>query len=90
MKTVLFAAGQVGLVEVGKADDEELVEEEFEYETVEELDRDPEDEIGAEDEDPDVADEVDETLEEELSTLLTQMAPRTFELLTGVPILLFM
>jgi len=90
MKTVLFAAGQVGLVEVGRADDKELVEEEFEYETVEELARDPEDEIGAEDEDPDVADAVDETLEEELSTLPTQMAPRTFELLTGVPILLFM
>ena len=90
MKTVLFAAGQVGLVEVGRADDEELVEEEFEYGTVEELVRDPEDEIGAEDENPDVADAVDETLEEELSTLPTQMAPRTFELLTGVPILLFM
>jgi hypothetical protein len=83
MKTVLFAAGQVGLVDVGRAEDEEIVEEEFEYETVEELVR-----IG-EEEDPDVADAVDETLEEELSTLPTQMAPRTFELLTGVPILLF-
>jgi hypothetical protein len=89
MKTVLLAAGQVGLVEVGRADDEELVDEEFEYETVEELVRDPEDETGAEDDDPDVADAVDETLEEELSTFPTQMAPRTFELLTGVPILLF-
>jgi hypothetical protein len=83
MKTVLFAAGQVGLVEVGRAD-EEIVEEEFEYETVEELVND------AEEEDSDVEDAVDETLEEELSTLPTQMAPRTFELLNGVPILLFM
>lgn len=90
MKTVLFAAGQVGLVDVGRADDEELVEGEFEYETVEELVRDPEGEIDAEDDEPDVADAVDETLEEELSTLPTQMAPRTFELLTGVPTLLFM
>ena len=90
MKTVLFAAGQVGLVEVGRADDEELVEEPFEYETVEELVRDPEDEIDAEDDDADVADAVEETLEEELSTLPTQMAPRTLELLTGVPTLLFM
>lgn len=90
MKTVLFAAGQVGLVEVGRADDEELVEEPFEYETVEELVRDPEDEIDAEDDDADVADAVEETLEEELSTLPTQMAPRTLELLIGVPILLFM
>jgi hypothetical protein len=83
MKIVLFAAGQVGLVEVGRAEDEEIVEEEFEYETVQELVKD------AEEEGPDVADAVDETLEEELSTLPTQMAPRTFELLTGVPILLF-
>jgi hypothetical protein len=83
MKMVLFAAGQVGLVEVGRAD-EEIVEEEFEYETVEELVND------AEEDDPDVADAVDDKLEEELSTLPTQMAPRTFELLKGVPILLFM
>jgi hypothetical protein len=83
MKTVLFAAGQVGLVEVGRAEDEEAVEEEFEYETIEELVKDDKEE------DSDVEDAVDETLEEELSTLPTQMAPRTFELLTGVPILLF-
>jgi hypothetical protein len=83
MKMVLFAAGQVGLVEVGRAD-EEIVEEEFEYETVEELVND------AEEDDPDVADAVADKLEEELSTLPTQMAPRTFELLKGVPILLFM
>jgi hypothetical protein len=83
MKTVLFAAGQVGLVEVGRAEDEEIVEEEFEYETTEELVKDPEEE------DPDVVDAVDEMLEEELSILPTQMAPRTLELLTGVPILLF-
>jgi signal recognition particle GTPase len=90
MKTVLLAAGQVGLVEVGKAEDEELVEDEFEYETVEELIRDVEDETTAEDV-PDVADAVEETLEEaELSTLPTQTAPLTLELLTGVPILLFM
>ena len=90
MKTVLLAAGQVGLVEVGKAEDEELVEDEFEYETVEELIRDVEDETAEEDV-PDVADAVEETLEEaELSTLPTQTAPLTLELLTGVPILLFM
>ena len=95
MKTVLFAAGQVGLVEVGRADDEVPVEEEFEYETVEELVRDSEDEVNtedeidAEDEDPDVADAVDETLDEESSTFPTQIAPRMLELLTGVPILLF-
>lgn len=91
MKTVLLAAGQVGLVEVGKAEDEEPVEDEFEYETVEELIRDVEDETAAEEDVPDVADAVEETLEEaELSTLPTQMAPLTLELLTGVPILLFM
>ena len=90
MKTVLLAAGQVGLVEVGKAEDEELVEDEFEYETVEELIRDVEDETAEEDV-PDVADAVEETLEEaELSILPTQTAPLTLELLTGVPILLFM
>lgn len=90
MKTVLFAAGQVGLVEVGRADDEELVEEEFEYRPVEELVRDAEDEVDTEADDPDVADALDAIVEEEFSILPTKMAPLTTELLTGVPTLLFM
>jgi len=79
---------------VGRAEDEEAVEEEFEYETIEELVKelvetsDVADAVDVAD-DVDVADAVDEMLEEELSTLPTQMAPRTFELLIGVPILLF-
>jgi hypothetical protein len=83
MKTVLFAAGQVGLVDVGSAEDEELVEEEFEYDTVRELVKDAEDE----EVDPEV---VDEMLEEEFAAFPTKMAPLTLELLTGIPTLLFM
>lgn len=82
MKTVLFAAGQVGLVEVGRADDEELVEEEFEYETVELVD--------TETDDPDVADAVDEELEVKFSALPMKTAPLMIEFLTGFPALLFM
>ena len=89
MKTVLFAAGQVGLVEVGRADDEELVEEEFEYVTVEELVVNAEDEVETEADELDVVDTVDEVVEE-FSALPTNMAPLTIELLTGAPTLLFM
>lgn len=90
MKTVLFAAGQVGLVEVGRADNEELVEEEFEYEMVEELVRNVDDEEDTEEDDLDVADAVDEIAEEEFAALPTKMAPLTTGLFTGVPTLLFM
>lgn len=84
MKTVLFAAGHVGLVEVGSAEDEELVEEEFEYETVKELVKDVDDA-----DDPDVVEVVDGMLEVEFAALPTKMAPLTLEFFTGVPALLF-
>lgn len=94
MKTVLLAAGQVGLVEVGRA--EELVDEESESEAVE-LVRDAEDEAGAEETSEEAADAVDEVadpedeaLEDELGAFPTKTAPRTTLFLTGVPALLFM
>lgn len=77
MKTVLFASGHVGLVVVGRT--VEVVEDEFEYDTVDETVEDVEA----------VDKKEDEVLEEEFEALPTKTAPLTAPFLIGVPALLF-